>query len=214
MLFRSHVGQKMKDALHTTGTEQAELKRLYGALTDDLKKSVENAGGPRALDAFERANALNSRVQARRDQLYKIVGATGDKPPEFVFDKLYKMGMDKAGANINLLTEARKSIKPDAWEDVRSGIINNLVKDFSPDKFATSYGKLSERGKDIIFGPTGSSVRQAMDDINTVASKYKEAGKSRNLSKTAPVLLGAGALLGLATGTTRSEEHTSELQSH
>mgnify|MGYP003353160042 CR=1 FL=1 len=89
-----------------------------------------------------------------------------------------------------------------SWEDVRSGIINNLVKDFSPDKFATSYGKLSERGKDIIFGPTGSSVRQAMDDINTVASKYKEAGKSRNLSKTAPVLLGAGALLGLATGTT------------
>ena len=26
--LRTHVGQKMKDALHTTGTEQAELKRL------------------------------------------------------------------------------------------------------------------------------------------------------------------------------------------
>lgn len=204
--LRTHVGQKMKDALHTTGVEQAELKRLYGSLTRDLRDAVEKAGGQRGLTAFERANTLNAQVQAKREQLYKIVGAAGDAPPEAVFDKIYKMGTDKAGSNIDLLRNARTSIKGSDWEDVTSGIINTMGRDaegaFSPDRFVTAYGKLSDRGKDLIFGGSGNPVRQAMEDINLLSSKYKQAAQSRNVSKAAPVLLGAGALLGLATGTT------------
>jgi hypothetical protein len=41
-----------------------------------------------------------------------------------------------------------------------------------------------------------------MDDINLVSSRYVDAAKKRNISKTAPVLLGGAALMGLATGTT------------
>jgi hypothetical protein len=204
--LRTHVGQKMKDALHTTGVEQTELKQLYGSLTKDLRDAVEKAGGQRGLSAFERANTLNAQVQAKRDQLYKIVGAAGDTPPEAVFDKIYRMGTDKAGANIELLRNARTSIKGSDWEDVTSGIINTMGRDaekaFSPDRFVTAYGKLSDRGKDLIFGAAGNPVRQAMEDVNLLSSKYAQAAKSRNVSKTAPVLLGAGALLGLATGAT------------
>jgi hypothetical protein len=204
--LRTHVGQKMKDALHTTGVEQPQLKQLYGALSEDLKSAAQNAGGTKGAAAFEKANRLNAQVQDRREQLYKLVGAKGDVPPERIFDKLHTMGMDKGGANINLLTEARRSMNAESWQDVTSGIINNMGRDaegrFSPDRFVTAYGKLSDRGRDILFGPAGNPVRQSMDDINLVSSRYVDAAKKRNVSKTAPVLLGGAALMGLATGTT------------
>lgn len=61
--------------------------------------------------------------------------------------------------------------------------------------------------RDTVFGKVGTELRDAMDDINTVAQRYKEAGKTRNFSNTALALsgvLGLGAIAseGLEQGAT------------
>jgi type II secretory pathway component PulJ len=59
---------------------KAELKRVYGALSKDLRQSAQDAGGARGLQLFERANQLNSSVAGRREKLAEIVGSLHETP--------------------------------------------------------------------------------------------------------------------------------------
>jgi hypothetical protein len=66
---------------------------------------------------------------------------------------------------------------------------------FSPYRFMTEYGKMSEKGRDAIFGPVGNPVRDAIEDIGLISKQFKTAGKHKNWSGTAHTALGAAGIL-------------------
>lgn len=184
--LRTSIGERLKSGILPDGMDGGELKRIYGALSDDLKNAAEAAGGQRGKQLFERANALNAAVAKRREELAKIVGAKGDASPEQVFDRLLSFASEKGGANANLLAKARNAIGQD-WEEVASGIVSRLGRDaegnFTPDRFVTAWGKLSPQGKSVLFGSSGH--RAALEDIATISSRFKELNKFANPSGTA-----------------------------
>lgn len=195
--LRSEIGERLKEGILPADLSRAELKNLYGALSEDLKSVVQNAGSSQGLRAFERANKLAREVSAKRKELTKIVGLSGDVAPEAVFNRIVSMTSEKAG-NLGRLQQVRKSMSPEQWEDVTAGVLGTLGRDaeggFSPERFITGYYKMSDTGRDVLFGPAGNPLRQSLDDLLQVSGKFKELSKFTNTSKTANVLAGMALL--------------------
>lgn len=198
--LRTRIGEFQKNGLLPADMSGAELKQIYGALSDDLRGAAQAAGGQRGLQLFERANKFNAAVAQRREELAKIVGANGDAPAEQVFDRIVKFASDKGGANAATLAKARNAIGGD-WDEVTSGVVARLGRDaegnFTPDRFATAWGNLSSEGKSVLFG--SGAHRAALEDIAAISSKSKELYKKfGNPSGTAQnagfAALGAGLL--------------------
>lgn len=221
-LLRTRVGEMLDNSILPADISQAELKQIYGALTEDLKTAVGKAGGSKALSAFERANRYNMLVQQRRENLMRLLGAKND---EGVFDRLVRSAGSKSSADLNLLLQARKAIPADEWDDIMSGVVARLGRgqtsfekagqtmnatgvpgEFSAERFLTAYSNLSPGGRNILFkstGAGGSGLADALDDIALVSTRFKELNRFANPSGTgqamiggSQVISGGGAVLG------------------
>ena len=198
--LRSRIGELQKNGILPSDMSGAELKQIYGALSTDLRSAAENAGGQRGLQLFERANSFNAAVAKRREDLAKIIGKDGDAPAEQVFDTLARYAGEKGGADIGRLAKARNAIGGD-WDEVMSGVVARLGRDaegnFTPDRFVTAWGNLSDAGKSVLFG--NSAHRAALEDIAAISSKskdlYKKFGNPSGTAQNAGfAALGAGIL--------------------
>jgi hypothetical protein len=181
---------------------RTELKRIYGALTNDLRDTVQQAGGQNSLTAFNKANNVHNMISQRREQLAKVVGSDASAAPERIIDRLIGFASGSSRADFQKLALARKSIGGGNWDEVASAAVSKIGRDadgnFSPDRFLTGYGKLSPLGKQTLFGSTGKTdLVQALEDIATLSRKAKELGGYGNPSGTGRVLGGlttAGAV--------------------
>lgn len=197
--LRTRIGEFQKSGVLPADMSGAELKQIYGALSDDLRAAAANAGGQRGLQLFERANRLNAAVATRREELAKIIGKNGDAPAEQVFDTLVRFAGEKGGADIGRLAKARNAIGGD-WDEVMSGVVSRLGRDaegnFTPDRFVTAWGNLSQAGKSVMF--SNSAHRAALEDIAMISSKSKDLYKKfGNPSGTAQNLSGGALVAGL-----------------
>ena len=195
--LRTKIGEAMNSGILPEGMSGSDLKRIYAGLSDDLKSATLRAGGQNAVNAFERANRYSKLVSDRRESLAKIVGASGDVPAEKVFDRLAAMAGGNSRADIEKLSQARKAIGPDDWNEFASGVVSRLGRDtegnFSPARFLNDYNKLSDAGKSILFRSGGKSeLAQHLDDIATISSRYKDLQKFANPSGTAQGVIGSG----------------------
>lgn len=201
--LRTSVGEMLDNSLLPADVSKTELKRVYGALTADLKDTVATAGGPDAAKAFNRANTMNVMINQRREALAKIVGETGDAAPERVMDRLVGYASGNSRADFQRLLQARRAIGAPNWNEVASAAVSRLGRDpqgsFSPDRFLTSWGKLSQNGKQALFGSTGKTdLLGSLEDIYTLSKKATELNRLGNPSGTGRVLSGlsiGGSLL-------------------
>jgi hypothetical protein len=202
--LRTSVGEMLDSGVLPSDVSKTELKRIYGALSQDLRETVKDAGGPDAVKAFNRANSINTLVSQRRESLAKIIGTEADAAPEKVVDRLVAMAGSNARADLQKLALARKTIGSQRWDEVASAAVSNIGRDaegaFSPLRFLTAYGKISENGKKLLFGSTGKAdLVKALDDISLLSSKAKQLGNYGNPSGTGRVMGGFGALGAIAT---------------
>lgn len=194
--LRTYIGELLDGKkMLPADLRESELKQIYTGLSKDLRTTVENAGGPRALGAFERANKYNALVSDRREALAKIVGADGEAPAAQVFDRLIGMAGNTTRADMSKLAQARKAMGPESWNEVASGLISQMgrVHDatgnviFSPQTFLTSYQtKLSPAGRELLFRSAGKeNLAPFLNDIATISTRFKELQKFSNPSGTA-----------------------------
>lgn len=192
--LRTAVGEKLKGGVLPADMSEAELKQIYGALSDDLKLAAQNAGGTRGLNAFNRANNYARLINDRRAEMAKIIGTAADASPESVLGRIETMALGGTRGDIQKLTSARKIMPRAEWENVSSGIIGKLGRDvsgeFSPERFITGYDKMSESGREALFGSRSSPTRRALEDIRTLSDRFKELNKYANPSGTARNLEG------------------------
>ena len=193
--LRKNLGEKYKAAYSDPTISSTELDRLYGALKQDQGLAIKNADiskTGRATREFERANTLAQNIKDKRAYLRKITGVDEtSKSDEAIFNQLANMAKGKTGDE-KRLAAARSVMNPAEWQEVTGAVISNLGRGsdnaFSPETFITGYGKLSDAGKDVLFGPASNPLRQNLEDITTIARTVKQSGKYINRSKTAHVL--------------------------
>jgi hypothetical protein len=199
--LRTRVGEMLDTGVFPEGMSQGELRRIYGALSDDLKATATAAGGDKAAAALARANSMNKFAEDWKDNIGKILGA--ERSGEGVTAALLRAASEGSTGDLKALTMARAAVPREAWQDVAATAVSQLGKDrkgeFSPNIFMNDFAKLSDQGKAILFNDVGSGgVLPHLKDIATVSKKFVEAGKLANTSGTAGhnaafTLIGAGA---------------------
>lgn len=196
--LRSRIGEavgKMKGEYNKFS--DSDLKRLYGALSDDMR-SVAASKGDDALRAFERANAYKRSGEARIENALKDVMKANT--PEQAYNKVKGYILqDSPRASIAALRGLRKSLPLDEFNQVSATIFDKLGKatagrqgaigdTFSPSTFLTNWNKVSPSAKKVLTSAAADKgALEELNDLAKIAERAKEVLRDQNVSNTAPV---------------------------
>jgi len=203
--LRSSIGQKIGNNELVSDIPRAELKRVYGALTQDIKTAA-SASGDDALKAFERANKYTRTGHDRIDDYLERISTKVE--PEKIFQ-----AVAKGGEGTQTINAVKRSLKPEEWEVVASNVVRRMGRStsgnqtaegdaFSVDKFVTDWDKLGSAKKALFSGSQKlDSYGDDLAKIARVASTVKQSSKQgANYSGTAQAASRIAAGTGLATG--------------
>lgn len=199
--LRAWLGRQLSSSELAPELPRAQLKRIYGALSDDMR-SAAVAAGPRAEQAFNRASDYYKAAMRRiEDHLDRLANMGAE--PERVFEALWR---GREGETF--LQQVRRSVPNDDWQAVAAAALRRLgdasdsVQNatgtvWSAETFLTRWNQLSPGAKDAFFGNYGS-LRRDLDSIARAAERIRVQGNVlRNSSGTA----GAGIVTTTALGT-------------
>ena len=187
---RTHIGKSLEQPSISgyVGDEGAQFRRIYGALTEDIKAAAD-AAGPDAKKAWETANRyartnLKNRVPALED-----IAAKSDKAYKWLMQ-----GSNDTGARLAIM---RSNLKPDEWDEIVSTTIQRMGRAtagnqnvegdiFSPATFLTNWNKLSKGAKSELFGAKRyAGLRDEMDNLLKISASVKDTNYVKNPSGTA-----------------------------
>lgn len=205
--FRTAVGQQLEGAALVSNPATGDLKRLYGALTDDIKdaavqKGAQNvvagmvrgapAQAPSPLAAFNEANDYTrAGHQLIEHTVSRIYDKTGAIAPEKAYEWAIQQGrsgdtrfenlrtVTPTGANAAAGTKLREMAAPAARSpgELAGGPVA------SPAGFNTAWNQLSPEGRAAMF--------RGVPNINalaTVAGREAAGRGAENTSRTAHTL--------------------------
>jgi hypothetical protein len=200
--LRSSIGEMLDGGQLPAGMSQAELKQVYGSLSADLERSAYNSGGQQGVAAFQRANQFAAGVNQRREALVGLLGGNpGTASSEGVYSAIQRAAGPKG--NLDLLNQAKQSVLPTDWDELARGTVGQMGRDldgnFSPARFLSDYGRISDGAKDTLFGASGQSgpagaIRQNLDDIQAVSRQWAKLKGYANPSGTGHTVAGVAAL--------------------
>lgn len=204
MKLRQDIGAHFDGSMiPEAGTPIPALKRIYGAMSDDLHQLVLQSGGSKALSAYMKAERVNQLTAAKREELGKLVGDVkgGATAPEEVADRILSWASGKSSGDLRQLLEVRKIAGPEAFDQLASYAVSKMGfaenGQFSPARFFAQYSNMTQNGRRMLFGSTGKGeLKQALDDIATIAARAKDIDRFRNSSRTFSVGSGALGLMG------------------
>ncbi len=195
--LRTKVGSQLQDSNLLNDTAQSELKRLYGALSDDLEVAAIKSGDE-AYTAWQSANEFyksgRNIIDNTLDPLVKggvaenvynrVFGSSGSvirKPDLEGVKTLMNSLPAKSQSDVSAEFVRRMGIASEGAQDVTGQV-------FSPARFLTNYNRLSKDVRAELFpGDTG----KAIDDLAVLSATLKDRAKVANNSGTAaPVLMG------------------------
>jgi hypothetical protein len=204
--FRSRLGEMLSGSDLVEGVALGDVKRLYGALTDDMTAAIGQSN-PQALQAWTRANNF---TRAGHDRLERVLQPLIDKNTG---DLAFKSMMSGTKEGATALRRTMHSLSKEERKIVSASVLSRLGKAtdglqddvggvFSPETYLTKWNKLSTEAKSALFtgaDPTGAVTK----DLNTLAkaiSVRKVAGKTlSNPSGTASNVAFWGVVSGVPT---------------
>lgn len=208
--LRTMVGAKINDSAMVSDAPISQLKRLYGALSEDMETAIRNTGDPKAITAFERANRLTRAGHARIENILQSV--TSKKVPEAVYNSATNAADMRVGAS--KIRTVLKSLKPAEADVVRAMVLRRLGNAlpgkqnaegdaFSSETFLTNWAKLSPEAKSALYG--NNTFRKDLDAIAKTAADIRQSNAimgnpSGTAQNVAPYAIGTSALTALGTG--------------
>lgn len=214
--IRTDIGRDIKDPL-LAGSSSAQndaLKRVYGALSEDMKATASAASpeARQALDVADRYTRYNMKRVFEPSQ--RIADAA---TPEQALN-LAMSGAKDGGTQLRRL---RNTLTPEEWNQVSGGVLNRLGlakagqqgaegEAFSVSQLLTNWNSLSPEAKSALFdGGAYKELRPALDKLTKAAEYAKDVDKLANTSGTARHQTYINLLTGgVATGAVASGDPT------
>lgn len=189
--LRSYIGKMTPEEMVAKNINQTEAKRIYGALTDDLKKTILVAGSEEATKMFDYASSVARIIADKREQLSKIIGTKADVAPEKVISRIESMATGKSSADIQKLRDVKHAIGDGAWNEVAGTILNKMGRTaedaaFSGDRFVTKFDNMSANARNLLFG-NNPELYGSVKDLVDVSKSFKNLNKLGNPSGTGRV---------------------------
>lgn len=201
--FRSLIGEKIgQPQVAGEATSRSALRRLYGAISDDMRTTAE-AQGPRALSAFNRFNQYwRGRESRREGALEAILGRNFDASPEQAFAQINRWAQNDhrtTGQVLRSLPLAdRNSVRASLFSRMgtaRAGQQEAAGGAFSPSTFATQWNQLSPRAKNFLI--PDARHRRNLNDIALLSTAARQAEKFTNWSNSALGVTGTAGVAGM-----------------
>jgi hypothetical protein len=195
--LRTKIGEKLGSVSLGANVTQGQYKRIYAALSDDLRNAAEE-NGPQAIASLKRANQFSRTMHERFDKLQAFIDKN---EPEKVFNAAFQ-GAEAGPSRIYALM---RSIPKEDQKAVVSAFVSKMGRAlpgaqdaggdiFSTERFLTNWNKLSPGAKQELFGRFGSKFGSDMNKIAKTAELIREG--SRVLANPSGT---AGAVVGPAT---------------
>jgi len=194
--LRTRLYNKWKTMEGRSDTDRADYIGIIGAVSKDMEDVINKAGGPRAVAAWKKANVQHGAGKDMAEELGTAIGkGTGDTSAA---DAIFR-NVGATRPNISEINTLRNTMRPADWDKVQASVVARMGADdagnFSMQKFISANNKMADAGRDALFGMAGTPRRDAYDAILKLGQSVQNVERFNNASKTAPVLLGAGAAL-------------------
>lgn len=220
--LRTSIGEETNSNAIMGTPEQAQFKRLYGAMSDDMRLAVnaadrQNSGVPvgplrpgeqPGAIALNRANSFYSTAMRRAEDLN---GLANRSTPEGAYNAV----SNSLNTGPTIYEKLRGTIDPKTRQKIVATIVDDMGKAtpgqqgadgeaWSPRTFLTNFSKLNENGGgDALFTrlPGGQKHADNLKDIAKAADMVSDASKVwANPSGTAPALTARGMGYALTVG--------------
>ncbi len=198
---RSDLAKAIKFDRRNGGFNQGDLKKAYEALTDTMENVVRATakGDPdRAAALLTQANQNFAKAVGETRDLSRFLSQGSD---ERIVDRIISYAAAGPGkGDLQKLGSLRSTMGSDEWNAIAGYSLNrmglNQAGEFSSQILATNYGRMSEAGRNLLFGKAGTNTRQAVDDIFNVAKRLADSQKAANFSNSGRALLTGAGLVG------------------
>ena len=192
--LRSMIGRQLSTPSIVSDAPRAELKQLYGAITEDMKDTLQREGGEDAIAAWRAADAHWKRGMERIDNILAPIQKR--KTPEEVYTAAMA-GTKEGSTRIN---ELRKTLSPDQWDIVRRTVMRKLGEStpgaqeletatavsetFNAERFLTNMANIRPEARNVLF-----EGQPDLNDLTRVATGIQQAANyMRNPSGTARMI--------------------------
>ncbi len=198
--LRSQIGRRLSSNELISDIPRAELKQLYGAITQDIERVATSAG---AAKQFSRANTFTRTGHKRIGDFVERITNKVD------LDKIFE-AVTKGGDGSQIINAFKRSLKPAEWDIVVSNVIrrlgrppNNLntVDDagFSVSSFITQWNKLGPAKNALFSGSKKlNEYSRNLETITRTAQSFKnDISAASNVSETARAAANTTTAVGL-----------------
>lgn len=190
----------------STGAQNEANKRLYGALSEDMRATTA-AAGPDAKKAMDLADRYTRfQMNTNMPTMQKIADLAAD-------EQAWQYAMAEGGKGGSRLLRLRQNFTPDEWRTVSATVFDRLglaqpsargaaelggeANNWSVNTFLTNWEKLAPEAKAALFGgPQFKDTREAIDQLVRVAGRVKDVERMTNWSGTARSMVAGGAVVG------------------
>ena len=206
--LRSKIGNKLSSFDLIPDVDKAQLKLIYGALSEDLKLTAKGIS-KQAYNKILRADKYYSKGLKRIEDYLQPITKVGDP------DRIVSVLLNSAKEGASRINAIKKSLNPDQYKIFLSSVIDRLGRiqpaqaiggdilegsgKFSSETFLTNWSRLSDKAKEALFTGKGWSKEMIkdFDNIVKISSIIRQSGKTfKNPSGTADRVVGQGILLG------------------
>jgi hypothetical protein len=220
--LRTNIGEEAASNAIMGTPEQAQFKRLYGAMSEDMRQAVnaadrQNANVPvgplqpsqqPGAIALNRANRYYSTAMGRADELNSLANRS---TPEGAYNSV----ANSLNSGPTVYERLRGTIDPKTRQKLVATIVDDLGRAppgqqnadgevWSPRTFLTNFSKLNENGGgDALFTrlPGGQKHADNLKDIAKTAEMVSDASKVwANPSGTAAALSARNTAAGIGLG--------------
>lgn len=185
---RSDIGNSLNFGTANPGFNAGDLKRVYGAMSQDMEHVVsmsakEGIEPAEAVAALKNANSTAAPIIEFNKKLQQLSGISSD---ESLVGTLTKAAQNKTG-NVKLLAQLRQTMPQEDFQQIAGTALSELGHNqstgrFSLNQFATKWEGLGDRAKNVLFEP---AHKEALDNIAALGRHMKDADKFANTSNTA-----------------------------
>ena len=206
--LRSKIGNKLSSFDLIPDVDKAQLKLIYGALSEDLKLTAKGIS-KQAYNKILRADKYYSKGLKRIEDYLQPITKVGDP------DRIVSVLLNSAKEGASRINAIKKSLNPDQYKIFLSSVIDRLGRiqpaqaiggdilegsgKFSSETFLTNWSRLSDKAKEALFTGKGWSKEMIkdFDNIVKISSIIRQSGKTfKNPSGTADRVVGQGIVLG------------------
>lgn len=192
--LRTMIGRQLSTPSLVADAPRAELKQLYGAISQDMQDTMQAVGGENATGIWREADDHWKAGMERIDKILEPIQKR--KTPE----EVYKAAMAGTKEGATRIRTLRDSLSDEQWDLVRRTTMRKMGEvtpgaqlletatassgEFNPERFLTNIAGMRPEAREVLF-----EGARDFNDLTRVASGVQQAANyMRNPSGTARML--------------------------